>query len=135
MSDLLCCRCGKSATWLRRTQFSEEKNPFCTIHAVVEDGFGDEDPSNFLWEQVQPEDVAPNREQEPAASERLAAEVHRMSPEEIATFYRYSAEELRRQAFEARAAADVSRTVLLEEAARAADAQAELFVYLRNRTV
>lgn len=131
MSELLlCCECGKPATWVRHTQFSGDY-PFCTVHAVAEDGFGDEDSSYFVWEQVSSECMASECDAT-FVPEQLGFEVHRMPPEHIAVFYRQGAEELRRQAIEARAAADVARTVLFAEAARAADVQAELFLRMQR---
>ncbi len=42
--ESLYCECGKPATWVRHTQFSES-HPFCTEHAKKEDDVGKSDPS------------------------------------------------------------------------------------------
>jgi len=46
-----CDECWRPAKWVRYTQFSGNHH-FCEKHARVNEDFGDEDVSYFVWKQV-----------------------------------------------------------------------------------
>jgi hypothetical protein len=46
-----CTGCTHNATWVRRTQFAGD-HFFCAEHAALEENFGKDDPSYFIWEAI-----------------------------------------------------------------------------------
>ena len=44
----ICEKCGNTAEWIRKTQFTGE-HYFCLQHAEAEENFMQEDPSSFVW--------------------------------------------------------------------------------------
>jgi predicted amidophosphoribosyltransferase len=129
-NNLYCCKCGKPATWIRRTQFAGD-HPFCTECAKKEKNFGDSDPSYFDWKEVPADQIAPKHKTSVSgydgSLQSLVEKVHRMRYDVVAEFYMLVAQELRKQATSDCEKENIQLAVLLEEAVNTANRQQEQF--------
>ena len=46
--------CSQSASWVRSTQFAGD-HPFCDLHALIEEDFGEEGDSYSFWKEIEME--------------------------------------------------------------------------------